>query len=104
MSSIRLPQKVTYWNPLTVDTNGDIAYSVGVAVAARWVKKDGLVRGVDGEDQKTTHVVYAKTLIPKRAQISLSDLNGQALPAEDAREVIDNVDNRSMSNIFKMVL
>jgi len=106
MSGFRLPQTITYWSPSTVDGNGAVTYAPGIAVKARWIRKDGTVTDEKGLDQKSTHVVYSRTLIPKRAKISLSslDLSSDANPPAGTREVIDTVENPSMTDMFKMML
>lgn len=104
MSNFTLPQKVTYWDVLSVDGDNIITYSPGIAVAARWMRKDGTTTDENGREQKTTHLVYSRTLIEKRTKVALSDLDGTAAPPSDAREVIDNLQNPSMSDMHKMVL
>ena len=104
MSNFNLSQKITHWNPTSVDKNGAVTYAVGVAVDARWLRKDGIARDESGTDQKTTHVVYARVLIPKRAKIALSDLNGTPTPPDNSRVVIDTIENPSMTDMIKMVL
>lgn len=106
MSGFSLPQTITYWLPLRVDGDGVVTYFPGVAIAARWIRKDGTTTDEKGTEQKTTHVVYSRTLIPKRAKVSLSalDLDGDANPPAGTREVIASSENPSMTDMFRMLL
>jgi hypothetical protein len=104
VSRFRLPQTVTYWLQSATDGNGDASYSAGVAVKARWKTMDGIFTDENGDDHKITNVVYSETLIPKRSMVALEDLDGQATPSDNSREVLNVIDNPSMNTLNKMVL
>ncbi len=99
MSSFDLPQKVTYWTG-KADGNGTITWNAGIAVDARFMRKDGVVRTIKGDDQITTHIIYSETLIPKRALVVLEDQDKVAVPPDGAREILDNIDNSSAIDLF----
>lgn len=104
MSWLGLPQTVTYWEQTDTDVNGDKSYNAGVAVSARWKEHDGIVTDERGEEQKTTHIVYTETNIPKRSMLVLEDQNGVALPLDGAREVMDVKYNPSMDTLYRVVM
>lgn len=99
-----MKQTITYWLPNKTDGNGVKTYHRGVAIKSRWMKKDGVVITENGTEQKTTHVVYCNFLIPKRARIALVDLDRATTPPVDAKTVLDNFYNPTMSKLSKMVL
>lgn len=104
MSNFNLPDTITYWSPASVDGNNAVTYSLGISIDARWAEVDGTTTDDKGKVQATTLAVYARTLIPKRARIALGDFSRDANPAADARVVINTKANRSMSDMFKMML
>lgn len=104
MSLIRLTQIVTYWVPGASDSNGDRTYAAGVAVKARWASKDGIFTDVKGDDQRTEFAVYTKEKIPKRSMLALGDFDAVASPTSDARIVLKDSNNESMTTIRKYAL
>ena len=74
MTSFSLPQTITYWTSSGIDANGDPSWNAPVNVAARWMRKDGIITGEKGTDQKFEYIVYSETLIPKRSMVVLAEL------------------------------
>ena len=103
MTSLPLTQSVTYWAPTGTDGDGTITYAAGVTVPARWVRKDGIVPGAQGNDQKTELVVYATAAIPERSLVTLDGVGG-ATPPATARRVLSEVYNPSISNLRRFAL
>lgn len=101
MSNFSLPQSVTYWKPSAVDGNGDPTFAAGVAVAARWARKDGVFTDSKGDDHKTQYIIYADTVIPKRSIVALEDLDGVATPPDGARKIFHNIESPSCIDLVK---
>lgn len=108
MTSFSLPQMITYWTSSGIDANGDPSWNAPVNVAARWMRKDGIITGEKGTDQKFEYIVYSETLIPKRSMVVLAELvvddDGNATPTDAAKVVLATTDNPSYTNLVKMVL
>jgi hypothetical protein len=104
MSLLPLTQIATYWTINSVDGNNTKTWNAGIALKVRWVIEDGVIKDERGNDQKTEWIVYATTLIPKRSMVVLEDLDGTLTPPDGARELVDNVNNPSLTNLKKHVL
>ena len=104
MSNFNLPDIITYWTQKTTDANSTVTYNRGKAIAGRWMRKDGTVTDDKGKTQATTELVYAETLIPKRAKIALGDYNRDATPHSSSRIVLGSTENPSMTDLTKMVM
>ena len=103
MSGFGHPQDITYWIRGDNDGNNAITWNPAITIGARWVRKDGIATDEFGRDQKTTHVVYTTTLIPKRSMIFLGVVK-DATPTEGSRTVLDTFENPSMTDEVKMVM
>lgn len=103
MNILPLNQRVTYWTPASVDGNGTVTWAAGVAVNARWAQKDGIVVDERGNNQKAEYAIYTETLVDKRCLVALRDLDGVPTPPDDARKVLGNVYNPSISSLCKVL-
>lgn len=48
----------TLWTASGVDGDGDPTFAAPVAIKGKWDRKSGVIRGGDGEDRVTSHVVH----------------------------------------------
>ena len=104
MTLLPLTQDITYWTVATRDGRNNTTYNVGIKIKGRWVRRDGIVRDVKGKDRKASFIVYSTILIPRGAFVALGDFEGQALTADkETREVIDHIENTSLSDLIKHV-
>lgn len=104
MSLLPLTQVVTYWTINSVDGNNTKTWNAGIVLKSRWVKQDGVIKDPQGNDQNTEWIIYSTTLIPKRSMVVLEDLDGVLTPPQNARELFDNINNPSLTNLKKHVL
>lgn len=101
MSILPLNQDITYWTIASSNSNNVITWNAGIAIKGRWVRKDGVVKGLKGKDQKTEFVAYSTILIPKRSMIVLENQNLVATPPDGSRELVQSIENPSMTNLIK---
>ena len=104
MSDFPLPQEITYWPISGKSLAGDPTFGVGVKIPARWVRKNGIVKDLNGDDQKYNLVVYAETRLAPRLFLALGDFEGAASPDNSARQIIMTHDNPSSIDLYKMML
>lgn len=84
----KMHQTVTFATKATVDGYGDPTFSAQTAISARVESKRDILRGTDGTEIESNHVVFSATQIPLDARVWLPGDN----TADDsaARRVVDS--------------
>lgn len=99
MSLIKLNQDITYWTSAGSDKYGALSYASPVTVQGKWIRQDGLITDLPGDDQKTEFIIYSKTLIPKRSMVLLGT-SVSATPITGSREIMDLIVNTSLTTTY----
>lgn len=103
MTLLCLTEEVTYWAPVSVNSDSTVTYGAPVVVPARYARKDGIATDEKGNDQRVTWSIYTKVELKRRYYVALGDRSGDATPPDGARKVVNTWDNLSITDLFKCV-
>lgn len=98
-----LNETITYWTISGNDGTG-VTYSTGTAIYARVATHSEISVDDQGKELRTRFAVYAETLIPEKSYIFFGDAEGQAAPVPGSREVVATSENKSMSDLRRMLV
>ena len=99
MSLIKFNQKITFWATTGIDENSAVTYAPPITIIGKWTLRDGIMTNAKGEEQKTSFVVLAKVLIPKRSKVFLG-VSDSVTPIDGSREIQGNIDNPSITKKY----
>lgn len=80
-------QDATYWGPGSPSGFGTVGWAAPVLIKCRWEDKNELFIGPEGQELRSTSVVYVDRELTERGYLALGDHTADATPTDDAREI-----------------
>ena len=99
ISTMKLPDLITYWVKLPNDGHGNPAFAAPVLAASRNANSSKKVMDHKGNETIARAVCYTKDVIPPESFVAFGDQTAEPIPTSESLISIALVLNRTMTDM-----